>query len=440
MEDEGLNQEFKEKVDDFRAISKTACAFANAFGGRILIGVKDNGGVVGVRENELDTLQQRLEGAIQVISPTPFHKITIEEKEGKKTISVEVYQLGQGAFCTLGGIVYYRASNVNSRLEGRTLQDYMVNRHIKSFDESPSPAKIGDIEPNKVAEFLKKRSPELVFDEKKIPEYLVNLGLARKNGALSITNVAILFFGREQQMLLPQNEVKLVRFAGTTPIDVIDSKYVNSDILSNLKVAQEFISKNTRTAMKIEKLEREEVPDYPPRAIREALVNAITHRDYFSKDTVQVNIFEDRIEIINPGTLPDGLSLQLLGTISIQRNPITYRLMRDLKFVEGLATGIPRMRESMKEAGLPEPVFEELGSFFRVTIHNRQTTEKSELNKRQKRALNYLEKSSSLTSKTYRKINGISNPIAVADLNNLISRGILKKVGKTRGAYYIKTG
>jgi ATP-dependent DNA helicase RecG len=293
MSDEGLNQEFKEKVEDFRLISKTACAFANAFGGRITIGVKDNGTIVGVPGNEIDLLQQRLEGAIQVISPVPFHKIFTEDIESKKVIVIEVYQLGQGAFCTLGGVVYYRASNVNSRLEGRTLQDYMVSRHIKSFDESISSARLSDLAEDKVRLFLKKRTPDLAFNGKKLPEYLLSLGLAKQNGELRLQNTAVLFFAKEPAKFLPQNEVKLARFSGTKPINIIDSKYFSSDILNNLKDAEEFIARNTRVAFKIAKLERQEVPEYPAIVIREALVNALTHRDYFSSDAVQVNIFDD---------------------------------------------------------------------------------------------------------------------------------------------------
>ncbi len=438
MADEGLNLEFKEAVSDFRAISKTACAFANASGGRILIGVSDRGKVVGVPAGEVDSLQQRLEGAIQAISPVPFHKIMVEEKEGRKVIAIEVYQIGQGSFCTLGGIVYYRSSNVNNKLEGRTLQDYMVNRHIKSFDGSASEAGLGDIDSGKVEAFLKKRTPELAFDAAKMRDYLVSLGLARQNGGFLITNAAVLFFGKEQRRFLPQNEIKLARFSGTRPVEVIDSGYVNSDILDNLKRAEEFIAKNTRTAFRITKLERQEVPEYPREVTREALVNALTHRDYFSSDAVQVNIFDDRMELINPGTLPEGLSLKLLGTISVQRNPVTYRMMRDLGFVEGLGSGIPRMRDYMKAAGLPEPVFEELGSFFRVTLYNRQAKAMSAINKRQKRAVSYLEKNPSITSKVYCGLNSISNPVGVADLNDMVHKGILKRIGKTKGAYYVR--
>jgi len=438
MNTESQGLELKRDVENFKEISKTACAFANASGGRIVIGISDDGKTSGVHEKDLDTLQQRLEGAVQQVSPIPFHKIFIEEKEEKKTVVCEVYQIGQGAFCTFGGIVYYRAGSVNTKLEGRTLQDYLINRHILSFDESRSQAKLGDLDVDKIREFVKKRFPESVFDATKVQEYLFNLGLLGKNGDTWIKNTAVLFFAKEPARYLPQDEIKLVRFKGSEPVDIIDSRIVRATILDNLKEAEDFIKKNTHTGVKIEKLEREDLPEYPFPVIREALLNALTHRDYLSRDAVQVNIFDDRIEFINPGTLPTGLSLKILGSISVPRNHLTYRLLRDLKLIEGFATGIPRMRSAMEKAGLTEPVFEELGSFFRVTLYNKSFVAKTDLNERQKRALAYLEKNHSLASKAYGKMVAVSHPIAVSDLNDLIKRGLLRRIGRTRGAYYVR--
>ena len=121
---ENQNLELKREVENFKEISKTACAFANAFGGKIIIGIDNSGIVFGVPEKNLDNLQQRIEGAIQQTSPAPLHKISIEEREGKKIVVAEIYRIGQGAFCTFGGIVYYRSGSMNSKLEGRTLQDF----------------------------------------------------------------------------------------------------------------------------------------------------------------------------------------------------------------------------------------------------------------------------------------------------------------------------
>lgn len=435
---ESQGTELKREVTNFKEISKAACAFANAYGGRIIVGVGSDGKVHGIEDSELDNLQQRIEGALQPISPVPFHKIMVDEKENKKIVVCEIYQIGQGAFCTFGGIVYFRSGSVNIKLEGRTLQDYLVKRHILYFDETASPAKIEDISLEKIKDYLKRRMPITEFEESKYKDYLMNLGTAQQNGNFIIKNAGVLFFANEPTKFLPQNEIKLARFKGKEPIEIIDSRFVNLTIIELLKEAEDFIKKNTRVAMKIEKLERSDVPEYPYPVIREALVNALVHRDYFSRDSTQINIFDDRIELINPGTLPSGLSLQILGTLSVQRNPLIYRLMRDLGLVEGLATGIPRMRAQMKAAGMPEPRFEELGNFFRVTLFNKNFSDNSNLNERQKRALAYLEKNPSINTKTYAKQVGLSLPTAVSDLNDLVAKGLIKRIGKTRGAYFVK--
>lgn len=434
VENQGL--ELKRELNDFRDISKTVCAFANTVGGKVLIGVSNDGKTVGVPEKKLDEIQQRIEGTIQLLVSVPLHKIAVEEREGKKIISIEVYQIGQSAFCTFNGIVYYRSGSTNTKLEGRTLQDYLVKRQILSFDEQISKATIADIDLAKLAEFLKRRTPSLEFSEKKAEEYLVNLSVAQRNGTFSIKNTGAMFFAKEPEIFVPQNEMKLVRFKGTQSIDIIDSKFLRGNLPQNLSDAFEFVRKNIRTALKIEKLERVEVPEYPLSVIREALVNAVAHRDYFSRDAIQVNVFDDRIEFINPGTLPTGLSIKILGSLSIQRNPLTYRLMRDLGLIEGLATGIPRMRSEMAANGLPTPSFEELGSFFKVTLYNK-ISEDGDLNERQRRVIAYLSKNPMINSTKYTSLYGVSRPTAVSDLNELCKKGLLERVGKTRGAYYI---
>ena len=436
MQVEGQELEFKRTVKNFKDVGKTACAFANAFGGRIVIGVDDTGEVIGVPDDAIDPLQQRLEGAMQQVSPVPLHKITVEEMDGKRTVVVEVSQAGQGTFCTHDGIVYHRTGSVNTKLGGRTLQTYLMDRYILSFDEARSQADIDDIDPDRLEGFLEKRTPSLRFDAESLAEYLTNLNLAETNGGTSIKNAALLFFARDIGRFVPQSEMKLVRFKGRDPVDIIDSKFVSGTITDLLKEAEDFIKRNTRTAFRIEGTEREEVPEYPQPVTREALVNALTHRDYFSRDAVQINLFDDRMEFVSPGNLPTGLSVSILGTISKQRNPLTYRLMRDLGLVEGLATGIPRIRSAMKDAGLPEPIFEELAGFFRVTLMNGTGIDDIGLNERQVRALEHIEEDPTITAKAYEAMFGVSNPVAVADLNDLVKRGVLRKVGKTRGAYY----
>jgi len=429
--------ELKEKVTNFNDVAKTVCGFANAEGGKLVIGVTAKEIVVGVPVREVESLQQRLDGAVQTVSPVPFHKIEVVKDEGKNIIIVEVYKIGEGAFCTYGGIVYYRFGNTTRKMEGKTLQDFLIHRKILSFDESRSEAKLEDIDDEKISNYLQRRTPGFTYTPKNKLEILANLGVAKKNGDISIKNTAVLLFGRNTARFFPQNEIKLARFKGVNAVEIIDSNFIHKTLFENLQEASEFVRRNTKTRFETRGLERKEVGEYPEIVVREALVNAVVHRDYFSKDAIQLNIFDDRLEIINPGGLPQGLSMKLLGTLSIQRNSLIYRLLRDVRLVEGLATGIPKMREGMLQHGLPEPSFEDLGSFFKVTLYNTKRFDEGLLNVRQHKALSYLQKNKSITSQTYAKITGVSRVTAVKDFQDMMDKQLIQKVGKTRSAYYI---
>ena len=172
--------------------------------------------------------------------------------------------------------------------------------------------------------------------------------------------------------------------------------------------------------------------------IREALVNAVAHRNYFDANAIQVNIFDDRIEILSPGALPEGLTLKDLGAYSIQRNPTIYKLLRDVRKVEGLATGIPRIREALREGGYPEPSFEELGGkFFRLIVWNREFAGYEWLSQRQRAGLDFIEKNGSITLAHYAWMNSLSNSTATGDIRVMIEKGLLERIGKTRGSRYV---
>ncbi len=187
---------------------------------------------------------------------------------------------------------------------------------------------------------------------------------------------------------------------------------------------------------------RKEVFEYPMDVVREAIVNAVVHRDYFNKDAIQVYIFDDRIEITSPGSLPKGLTKELFGTISIRRNPIVYRFLRDLRYVEGLGTGIPRMRNGMRRSGLDDPHFVFTDTIFRVVLRHTKTKKKpieskQDLNERQLKALKYLKENKAITTKTYMRINKVSYVTALKDIDEMINFEYLDRVGKRRGAYYV---
>lgn len=434
--------EFKESFHSAQEIAKVICAFANTNGGIILLGVKNNKSVVGLKEN-LDKVQQKLSAAIQTIHPTPNTSISVNKIEGKNIISAVTQKTDTGGFYTFQGLIYVRLGSTNKKLEAPEMLEFLQTRKLLCFDEMTTNAKIEEIDKELIKEYLKIRKQDDYLKSIKPEDFLINSGLAKKNGVISIKNSGILIFGRNPIKFFPQIELKLVKFSGTEAVNITSHKVVSLVLPKQIEETLSFIRKNISKEIRIgSEAKRKEVYEYPLKVIRESIVNAVAHRDYFSKDSIQVSIFEDRIEIVSPGTLPTGLTRELLGTLSVKRNPLTYKFLRDYRYVEGLGTGIPRMRNGMREHGLPDPVFDVTPNFFRVILKNKKAGIKpiesiEDLNERQKKALKYVLQHKSIKSDVYAEINSVSHATAVHEINEMIKFKYLKKIGAYRGAYYV---
>ena len=432
---EGQDLEFKRVARNFNDIGQTACAFANTSGGEILIGGDDRGDIIGLEESRLDDIQLRLSGAVQCVSPTPLHNIQIEKEGGKSIIRLSIRTLAPDAFCTHNGLIYVRSGSSNLRLDGPALMQFLADRQLLRYDFRTSEETLEDIDEKKVREYLQKRSPGAIPDPFDLRDVLFNLKLATSRGDLR--NAAVLMFSNNPRRAVPQSEIRLVRFAGREPVRILDKLYADGTVLENLSTAEAFIFRNIKVGLKIEGMVSQEVPEYPVAAIRELLINAVVHRDYFDCNGVQVSIFDDRIEIVNPGRLLPGLSISALGSISIQRNPLLYGLLRELRIVEGMASGIPRIRSAMMEAGLPDPRFEEIAGFFKVTLLNSSARELSPITDRQKRMLRVIQEKGKITTGEVSFMMSVSVPTAYNDLQALEKAGYVLRKGKGRGSYYL---
>jgi ATP-dependent DNA helicase RecG len=257
-----------------------------------------------------------------------------------------------------------------------------------------------------------------------------------KRKAPKVRNAGMLFFGSEPRTFIPQNVIKLARFAGTEPIRIVDKLFATGTILENLEAAEAFISRNIRTGYRIEGMFRKDVPEYPTEVIRELLANAVVHRDYFDPNGIQVNIFSDRLEMINPGRLMAGMTLEALGHLSVQRNPLIYRLLQEIGIVEGMAVGIPMMRAALMDSGLPQPRFEQMGGFFKVTLYNHEGAAEAELNERQQKAASLLKEKGHITTGQYMKMNQVSRPTAFRELSEMKDKGMASVKGKGRASRY----
>lgn len=439
---ESQEVEFKESFHSSQEFSKLMCGLANTYGGIILVGVSQEKQIVGLKK-DADEIQQKISAAAQAVSPPILPSIELHEIEGKQIIAIVIQKAIDGSFHTFQGVIWARVGSTLKKMEGSQIVEFLRGKQILCFDETPSDAKISDLDEDRIMEYLAIRKQQDYFKTHSIEDFLLSMRLATKNGDLKIKNSALLFFAKIPLQFHPQIELKLVRFDGTEPVKIVSHELIQSNLMESIEKALSFVKTNLSKSIQI-KLEarREEKYLYPIDVIREAIINAVAHRDYFSKDAIQIYMFSDRIEITSPGSLPTGLPRELFGTLSVQRNPLTYKLLRDYGYVEGLGSGIPRMINSMREYGLTDPEFGIYERFFRVILRNQPTSlkpikEQTHLNKRQLKAMEFLKKNKTLNTKTYSKINSVSHGTAIHDINEMIKFGYLEKIGSYRGAYYI---
>ena len=434
--------ELKQSFHSSQDFSKLMCGFANTYGGMILVGIDHKKKIIGINEN-LDEVQQKISASAQAISPPLIPEIQVYTIEGKKIINVIIQKAIDNTFYTHQGVVYVKVGSTLKKIEGNQLLDFLRSKQILCFDETASDASLEDIDIEKVKEYLKLRGNENFLKNNSIENFLINSKLASKNGSLKIKNTTLLFFGKQPIEFFPQAEIKIAQFDGTEPVKIISHQLIQTDTTTSIEQSISFLKKNISREIEItNKAKREEKYEYPLDVIREAIVNAVAHRDYFGKDAIQIYLFSNRIELTSPGSLPIGLQRELFGTLSVQRNPIMYRLLRDYGYIEGLGSGVPRMINSMREQGLKDPEFGIYEHFFRITLYNQKGKQKpiqnyADLNERQKKAIEFLKQHKSLKTKKYQEINNSSYGTSMADIKELLKFKYINKIGSYRGAYYI---
>ena len=431
--------ELKTSLEDFE---KVITGLANTNGGMVIIGVTKSKKIVGLNGN-LDSLQQKISALAQTVSPSLLPEVKIHNIDGKKVISVVIQKAIDSTAHSFKAVFYVRVGSTTRKLEANQIIDFLRGKQILCFDEDFSDAVPGDLDIEKIKEYLKIRNQEDFLKKSSVEDFLLSSKLAAKTGSLKIKNAAALFFAKEPEKFFPQIEINLVQFDGTEPVDIISNQLIRSDPIGSIKKSISFVKKNISKSIQItDKPRREEKFEYPLEVIRESIVNAVAHRDYFSRDSTQINLFSDRIEVTSPGSLPAGLSRRLFKTRSVRRNPITYSLLRDYGYIEGLGTGIPRMINTMRKNGLRDPEFDIEELFFGVVLFNekgrREPIERyADLKKRQKRSIEFLKKHKSIKTKKYGELNKVSYSTAIADINELVRFKYIKKVGSRRGVYYV---
>ncbi len=460
--DERQRVEFKRGLIKTGDLAETIMAFANAEGGIIYLGVAEgppprlSGRIREVTKQYRDNIHR---AARDILVP-PVRGVAIHEieVEGKKVLAIVVPRSDRVHQHRNGKILVRRGSE-NVALRGEALDEAWIQRERPSFDDRPVlDAALEDLDPDWVGWYLDRSAEErgLPVDHSlSLEENLTRLNAVFRDGSDLVPRVAgVLLFARDPQHFVPQSEVRLARFQGTSSVNFIDRLECHGTLPEMIDEAERFVKRNTRVAAKVVGFERREIAEYPYPAIREAITNAVTHRDYWRRGTeVRVSIFADRIEVQSPGRLPPPLTLATLGDEHVLRNELIAQLLFNIRYIERWNTGVERMRRQMREHGLPEPVFEEIGQTFRVTFYGpgdailslipeEGVTDLTELglNERQVEALRLMvNEGAELTNRRYRDIFDISYRTAARDLNGLIDIGQARRIGKGRSTRYVAT-
>lgn len=280
----------------------------------------------------------------------------------------------------------------------------------------------------------------------------------REDSHLYPTNAALLFFGKDPTEHITHHEIRIARFKGTDRVETIDSQEIKGHIYKMLGDLESFFKRNTRLANKIVEFKRIDIPEYPFEAIREAVINAIAHRNYNRRGApIMVSIFDDRVEVRNPGGLLPGLNIKKLEGHHATRNEAICSIFHETMDMERYGTGITKMKKYMKAHGLFEPKLSEEGDYFVVKFYGpgdrildlvpsipeeRQTDlKKLGLNDRQIEVLRLMvNEKKQMTIAAYLELfKDIVKKTAIRDLKQLIESGLVKKVGYKKGAYFCST-
>ena len=346
---EGTTIEFKENLS--ASFAREMVALANTIGGKILLGVRDDGTVSGIKDSN------GLRARVQDIARNCDPPVKVRVEPVGRVFAVHVRE-SDAKPVQCGDGFFWRQGAVTQKLNRNEIRDFFRAERVIQFDRSPCPGfrYPGDFDRDKFDTWLRYSG---ITGQPAVEDVLVNIEAAERAGKkLLFRNAGVLFFAKNVRRFFPHAYITGLLARDTDKVHILDRKDFSGGIVADIEDALRFVERNTRTAYRIEGLRRQNVPEYPMRALREAITNAVMHRDWFFEGSnVFVEIYTDRIEIISPGSLPKGLTPTELGRTSVRRNALIADLLHRIDFIEKAGTGIRRIREEAKRLDCPEPEF-----------------------------------------------------------------------------------
>lgn len=436
------------KLDE---LAETLVALANAQGGTVVLGA---GGRARARPEGLRDVAAAREAALEaalVCTPPLVLPLPQEVQHGDARLLLVVVPPGLPHVYSLHGKYLQRQGATNQPLQPDALRRLLLDRGDVGWDRLvPEDATLDDLDTRKIEAYISRIAPAVEDDPR---AFLYRRGcLARTPaGSYRPTNAGLVLFGHEVERRFPQAEITLVQYQGLDLADEFEREDVRDTLPEAVRRAERWLMEHMRKGSRMVGLERQDWTQFPPPAVREALVNAVAHRDYGVRgEGIRIALFADRLECYSPGRLPGHVTLENIVEERFSRNESLVQVLADYGLIERLGYGIDRMIRQMEQAGLPRPEFRETAAGFLVTLRGQpfeaslpegiDTREwvRQGLNERQIAALLHLSEHRRITNRDLQELSpDVSAETIRRDLADLVERGLLLKVGEKRATYYI---
>ena len=415
---------------------KVISAFANTSGGKLIIGLDDNEKPVGVSNSKklLEDIPNKIKDILGI-----FTEVLVKKTKGKDVITIKVKP--SYAPISYKGSFFIRSGSTTQELKGQELTRFLISKSDKDWDEYVEERSSIDYVNQETIEKFKeisiKRLP-FVKEEKDNVKFLEKLNLLEDG---KIKRAGVLLFGKNPKKYFTSAYIKIGKFLTDTTI--ISSDDVEGNLFEQVEKTIELLrTKYLISEIKFNGIYRKEELEYPEAALREAIINAIIHRDYIGPHT-QLKIYPDKLILWNVGTLPEEIKIEDLkkSHSSYPRNELLADIFFKAGLIEAWGRGTIKITDECKRTGLPEPEFkQEFGGFsvyFYKDIYTEENLRKMGLNERQIKVVMYVKEKGKITNKEYREITGLSDEGARIDLNNLVEKGVLLPKGRGRNVHYV---
>jgi ATP-dependent DNA helicase RecG len=406
---------------------KWICGFANAQGGTLFIGKDDNGAVVGIKSAKklLEDLPNKITTILGIVADVNLH----ETPQGD---FLEIVVEPQPNPVNYKGEYHYRSGSTKQELKGVALDKFLLQKQGRRWDSVPVPnVTIADLKQDTFDFFRKRGIKSNRLDEDTLTDsnelLLENLQLAENS---YLKRAAVLLFHPKPEKFVTGAFVKIGYFESDSDLRFQDE--VHGNLFEQVEKTMELLfTKYIKAMISYEDIYRIETYEYPKEAVREALHNAVAHKDYTGATPIQISVYKDKIMIWNFGQLPENWTIDTLQKkhSSVPFNPDISNAFFRIGYIEAWGRGIRKMNEQCAEAGLLLPLYyyESSGFWvvFRKDTYNEQSLKEIGLNDRQVKAVMYVKEKGKITNSEYQKINDCSRATANRDLTELVQKDIL---------------